>query len=81
MNSVKFNTGRTYTLEGQIIIARQIEDGRVLFVDLARGVDGVTLLKCQLTQKDIMSNYDAGLTQPVPFELKTIEYNLIGELS
>ena len=36
---IKFNTGREYTAEGQVIFAK-VKAGMVYFVDTARGMDG-----------------------------------------
>lgn len=36
---IKFNTGREYTAEGQVIYAK-VKAGMVYFVDTARGMDG-----------------------------------------
>ena len=55
---MKFNTNRPYDANGQIIQATQLSDGRVHFVDLSRGLDGV--LHCNFNERDIMRAYDAG---------------------
>ena len=55
---MKFNTNRTYDENGQIIFATNLNDGRVHFVDLSRGLDGVVV--CNFNERDIMRAYDAG---------------------
>ena len=55
---MKFNTNRPYDENGQIIIAKLLNDGRVHFVDLSRGLDGVVV--CDFNERDIMRAYDAG---------------------
>ena len=40
MKTIKFNTGRKYTAEGQFIVATLHDDGVVTFMDHSRGVDG-----------------------------------------
>ena len=55
---MKFNTNRPYDANGQIIHATDLGDGRVHFVDVTRGLDGV--LHCEFNQRDIMRAYDAG---------------------
>ena len=37
---IKFNTGRSYTAEGQVIRAKVCADGSIIFADDSRGVDG-----------------------------------------
>jgi hypothetical protein len=37
----RWNTGRKYTSAGQVIKARVMADGSILFADMSRGVDGV----------------------------------------
>lgn len=41
MNTIKFNTGREYTEHGQRIVARLLDDGDIVFLDIDRGIDGV----------------------------------------
>jgi hypothetical protein len=40
-NVVVWNTGRHYSREGQRIAAQVLEDGRIVFVDIDRGIDGI----------------------------------------
>ena len=58
MKTISFNTGRGYTVHGQRIAARQLDCGRVLFVDIDRHLDYVTAAPCELTQAAIMRFYD-----------------------
>ena len=53
-----FNTGRGYTTHGQRIAATQLDDGRVLFVDIDRNIEYVTAEPCPLTQAAVMAAYD-----------------------
>jgi len=55
---ISFNTGRGYTEHGQRIAAMQLNDGRVVFVDVDRGIRYVTAERCELTQRAVMRAYD-----------------------
>ena len=55
--TIHFNTGRTYTTEGQPITAVRIDDTRILFVDHARHIEGI-LYNRELNQRDVMYGYD-----------------------
>lgn len=57
-NTIAFNTGRGYTDKGQRIAATKLECGRVLFVDIDRGITYATAAPCELTQRDVMTAYD-----------------------
>ena len=61
-NRISFNTGRWYTEKGQRIAAQRLECGRVLFVDIDRGLDYVTAAPCELTQRAVMRAYDYNST-------------------
>jgi hypothetical protein len=56
---LEFNTGRAYTIDGQIIRAVRLDNGNVVFTDLSRGIFA-TLEDCPLTRWEIMKRYDAG---------------------
>jgi hypothetical protein len=60
MKTIKFNTGRKYTAEGQVIIATLHDDDRVTFMDHSRGIAGEFSHGADwgLTQLDVMSAYD-----------------------
>jgi hypothetical protein len=58
MKTISFNTGRGYTEKGQRIAAGQLDCGRVLFVDIDRGIDYVTAAPCELNQRAVMRAYD-----------------------
>jgi hypothetical protein len=60
---ISFNTGRGYTEAGQRIAATQLDDGRVLFVDIDRGIEYVTSAPCDFNQRAIMRAYDYDETQ------------------
>jgi len=57
MKEIRFNTGRKYSQEGQIIFARK-EGEFVVFDDITRGIEGKTTVPCDLNEKDIMGCYD-----------------------
>jgi len=60
--SISFNTGRAYTSAGQRIAARKLDDGRVLFVDIDRGIEYVTAEPIELTSSAVMAAYDYACT-------------------
>jgi len=67
MNTIKFNTNRQYSLNGQVIIARLLENGEVVFVDLARNINGrislccdVEFVKMMFDQHYVINCYDRG---------------------
>ncbi len=57
---VKFNTGRRYSEDGQRIIAKQAEDGTVVFRDIDRHVSGV------LTERSSYCGADPGPAMVFP---------------
>lgn len=70
MKAIKFNTGRQYTPEGQVVVAYQVgepEKGDIFgcdwltvrFIDLSRMVSG-EIVVLGLTEKDVMTSYDGG---------------------
>ena len=65
MKTIEFNTGRMYTVEGQIIKATLHDDGVVTFMDHGRGIDGqFTLGKhCSFNQVEVMHWYDNGVAR------------------
>ncbi len=60
--TISFNTGRPYSADGQRIAAGQLDDGRVLFVDLDRRLSYVTATPCELEPAAVMRAYDANDT-------------------
>ena len=69
MLTLKFNTGRTYTTNGQRIACALLDNGNIVFNDIDRGIFGIidagglTLddlqaLNC-FSQRVIMEDYDA----------------------
>jgi hypothetical protein len=66
---ISFNTGRWYTEAGQRIAATQLDDGRVVFVDIDRGIRYATAAPCELTQRAVMQAYDYNLTEHPSFDL------------
>lgn len=64
MQTIHFNTGRSYTAKGQRITATLHDDGVVTFADHDRGVYGEFKLDTTLAkfeQRDIMHYYDHNL--------------------
>jgi hypothetical protein len=69
MQTIKFNTGRTYSAAGQRIAAALLDNGNIVFLDVDRSVcgtidaggltiDDIETLNC-FTQRAIMGDYDA----------------------
>lgn len=57
---IQFNTGRQYSKQGQRIVAAQVDDGRIFFVDLDRCIDGmITAPNAELTEASVLKAYDA----------------------
>jgi hypothetical protein len=67
-NIVTWNTGRMYSDKGQRIAATVLEDGRVMFADVDRMIDGITNadypygigLANSVIQRFVMDEYDYG---------------------
>jgi len=88
---IAFNTGRTYTAEGQRIAAALLENGDIVFNDIDRCIFGtitaggftleeVISLNC-FTQKGIMADYDANryadtMNQELRNELQTLAQSI-----
>lgn len=60
--TIRFNTGRRYAAEGQLVVATLHDDGVVTFMDHSRGVDGEFRLgkHCSFNQTEVMHWYDSG---------------------
>lgn len=58
MQTLTFNTGRTYTECGQRIAATQLESGHIIMVDVDRHLDVMLPAQVEFTQSDIMWAYD-----------------------
>ena len=58
MNTIAFNTGRTYTECGQRIAARRIESGAVVMIDIDRQIDYLLPSDIELTPTGVMRAYD-----------------------
>jgi hypothetical protein len=63
----RWNTGRFYSDLGQRIVATMLPDGRIAFVDLDRGIDGLTNIVLDkadyaphVIQQIVMGDYDYG---------------------
>lgn len=65
---VAFNTGRQYNVKGQRIACTVLPDGRVMFADVDRGIDGITKepypygpgFSGLAVQRFVMAEYDYG---------------------
>lgn len=58
MQTISFNTGRTYTQQGQRIAATKLESGHIVMLDIDRHIDVLIPAQVDLTQRDIMWAYD-----------------------
>jgi hypothetical protein len=65
---IQWNTGRSYTEEGQVIRAAEYTDKRgrkgIAFYDFSRGVDGF-IVGGTLERSAIMQAYDNYLSEPL----------------
>jgi hypothetical protein len=65
MKTIRFNTGRKYTVHGQRIVATLHDDGVVTFHDIDRMITGMlrdtVVTDVDFTQTWLMSEYDHGL--------------------
>lgn len=61
METIKFNTGRRYTAEGQVIVATLHHDGVVTFMDHSRKIDGQFVCNYPelFDRQFVMQMYDA----------------------
>lgn len=66
MKTIRFNTNRSYSAQGQRIAAARLDDGRVAFVDIDRGLDYATAWECELTRDAVMRAYDCNHTTSFP---------------
>ena len=62
MDTITFNTGRTYTECGQRIAARRLANGAIMMIDIDRDIDYLLPASVALTQRDVMRAYDNGVT-------------------
>lgn len=61
MQTIKFNTGRQYSDNGQRIAAALLENGDIIFVDIDRGLEYlIPAGSARFTQSSIMAAYDRG---------------------
>lgn len=57
--TISFNTGRLYAEKHQRIAARLLDNGRILFVDIDRNIDGLTAdTYSRVTPEFVMNEYD-----------------------
>ena len=77
-NTLKFNTGRTYSAAGQRIAAQRIESGEIVVFDLDRHIDLMLPQGIELTQKDVMWAYDLNMqTFPSEIDMSYADYFVI----
>lgn len=62
MQTITFNTGRTYTECGQRIAAAKLENGCIVMVDYDRHIDLLLPSHVALTKQEVMSAYDRDIT-------------------
>lgn len=91
MKTLAFNTGRTYTPQGQRIAAALLSNGNIVFNDIDRTIcgtidaggltiDEVIALNC-FTQRAIMEDYDANrYTDTMNQELRAKLHDLAAAL-
>ncbi len=58
METIKFNTGRTYTANGQRIAATQLESGHIVLMDIDRHIDVMLIAGVEFTPAGILEAYD-----------------------
>jgi hypothetical protein len=61
MKTLAFNTGRTYTENGQRIAATQLESGHIVILDIDRHIDVILPAQIEFTQAEIMWAYDLNM--------------------
>jgi hypothetical protein len=75
--TIIFNTGRPYAQEGQIIVARKVDED-VQFYDVTRDITGT--MQADLDPRSIMLTYDDGDYEPsLPFVQRLELASLIRE--
>ena len=61
MQTIKFNTGRQYSANGQRIAAALLNNGDIAIVDIDRGLEYlIPAGAARFNQADIMAAYDRG---------------------
>lgn len=61
MQTISFNTGRTYTEQGQRIAATKLESGHIVLLDIDRHIDVMLPAQVEFTQSDIVWAYDLSM--------------------
>jgi len=82
MQTLKFNTGREYSANGQRVIATLLDTGNIIMVDIDRHIDLMLLAGVDFNQADIMQAYDhAWTTFPENIGMSYSEYyDIVREL-
>jgi hypothetical protein len=61
MQTIKFNTGRQYSANGQRIAAALLDNGDIIFVDIDRGLEYlIPAGAARFNQSSILAAYDRG---------------------
>jgi len=82
MQTLKFNTGREYSANGQRIIATLLDNGHIIVIDLDRHIDIMLLAGVGFNEREIMQAYDhAWTTFPESINMSYSEYyDIVREL-
>jgi hypothetical protein len=82
MITLKFNTGREYSANGQRIIATLLDNGHIIVIDLDRHIDIMLLAGVGFNEREIMQAYDhAWTTFPESINMSYSEYyDIVREL-
>lgn len=62
LNTIAFNTGRTYTEHGQRIAAHRLESGHIVMIDIDRHIDYIFTDLTPFTPAGILKDYDSNAT-------------------
>ena len=75
MKTLTFNTGRSYTVHGQRIVATELESGHIVMLDIDRHIDVMLPAQVDFTKADIMWAYDLNMCVfPSEIELSYGDY-------
>jgi hypothetical protein len=82
MQTLKFNTGREYSANGQRVIATQLDTGNIVLLDIDRHIDLMLLAGVGFNEREIMQAYDrAWTTFPESINMSYSEYyDIVREL-
>jgi len=82
MITLKFNTGREYSANGQRVIATLLDTGNIVLLDIDRHIDLMLLAGVGFNEREIMQAYDhAWTTFPESINMSYSEYyDIVREL-